>query len=72
MKPFTRFICLFYRFAEAMTEAKAVDQILDSGDVPDEYSETNKPFLGVPFTTKEAMAIKGNLGYEENTKVKYF
>lgn len=51
------------RFEEALAEAKEVDDILARDDIPDEYSEENKPFLGVPVTTKEATSIKGNSFY---------
>ncbi|XP_070568542.1 fatty-acid amide hydrolase 2-A-like [Ptychodera flava] len=47
------------RFDEALDEAKAVDAILDSENIPDKYSEENAPYLGVPFTVKEAFAVKG-------------
>ncbi|XP_077977656.1 fatty-acid amide hydrolase 2-like [Glandiceps talaboti] len=47
------------RFDEAMQEAKEIDSVLDSGSVPDKYSQTNAPFLGIPFTAKEAFAITG-------------
>jgi len=49
------------RFKEAAAEAIKVDELLDSGTIPDEYSELNAPFLGVPFTTKEAISIAGLL-----------
>ena len=52
---------LFLSYIEAITEAKAVDKLLASGELDDEHSETNKPFLGVPFTAKEAMAVTGAL-----------
>jgi len=47
------------RFDEARREAAEVDHILDSGDIPDNLSEQNAPFLGVPITTKEAISIAG-------------
>ena len=47
------------RFEDAVKEAEEIDRILDSGDVPDKYSETNAPFLGIPFTAKEAFGVVG-------------
>ncbi|XP_046990282.1 fatty-acid amide hydrolase 2 isoform X1 [Schistocerca americana] len=47
------------RFEEALTEAKEVDKILCSETASD--VEQNKPFLGVPFTTKDSTACKGLL-----------
>ena len=52
-----------YSFIGAIEEAKAIDKLLDTEELDDAYSETNKPFLGVPFTAKEAMAITGCLFY---------
>ena len=49
------------RFDEALEEAAEIDQILDSGDVPERYSVDRAPFLGVPLTTKEAISIKGKV-----------
>jgi len=49
------------RFDDALKEAAEVDRILDSGSVPDSWSETSAPFLGVPITTKEAISIAGNV-----------
>ncbi|XP_071801466.1 fatty-acid amide hydrolase 2-like isoform X2 [Asterias amurensis] len=46
-----------YRFNEALDEAEHIDEMLDSGDVPDRYSEKNAPFLGVPLTVKEAFSV---------------
>ena len=45
------------RFAEAIEEARRVDKMLDS----EESSGLDAPFLGVPFTAKEAVAIEGKL-----------
>ncbi len=47
------------RFNEALEEAKKIDEILDSGDVPNKYSEKNAPYLGVPLSVKEAFAVVG-------------
>ena len=47
------------RFSEALSEASKVDDMLDSDELPDEYSEDNAPLLGIPFTAKEAFGIVG-------------
>lgn len=47
------------RYAEALKEAEAVDEILDSKKGTGKYSPVNAPFLGVPLSSKEAFAIKG-------------
>lgn len=47
------------RFEDARKDAAKVDRILDSGSVPEELSEQNAPYLGVPFTTKEAISVAG-------------
>ena len=48
------------RFEEARKEAAELDRVLDSGNLPEELSEQNAPYLGVPFTAKEAVSIAGN------------
>jgi len=47
------------RFEDARKDAAEVDRVLDSGSVPDGLSEQNAPYLGVPFTAKEALSIAG-------------
>ncbi|XP_028158194.1 fatty-acid amide hydrolase 2-like [Ostrinia furnacalis] len=44
------------RYEDALAEAREVDQRIAMG-ITDDFFE--KPFLGVPFTTKESSAIKG-------------
>ena len=48
------------RFEDARKEASELDHVLDSGNLPEELSEENAPYLGVPFTTKEAFSVTGN------------
>jgi len=50
------------RFQAAQEEAAEVDRVLDSGSLPEELSEQNAPYLGVPVTTKEALEVAGNVG----------
>lgn len=46
------------RFEDALVEAKQLDERIGNGAIsPEEFAE--KPFLGVPFTTKETSACKG-------------
>ena len=47
------------RFDAALKEARDIDQILASDNIPEKYSEKQAPFLGVPMTTKEAIWIEG-------------
>ena len=47
------------RFEDALKEARDIDKILDSEHIDDAYSQQNAPFLGVPFTAKEAFGFKG-------------
>lgn len=46
------------RFEDARKEAREVDKLIDSGTIPEEDLKRTKPFLGVPFTTKDCIAIK--------------
>ncbi|KAL3272640.1 hypothetical protein HHI36_014105 [Cryptolaemus montrouzieri] len=46
------------RFQEAIEEAKKIDKEIEIGDITDlDFKE--KPFLGVPFTSKESTAAEG-------------
>ncbi|KAM7307336.1 fatty-acid amide hydrolase 2-A [Ixodes scapularis] len=49
------------RFEEAMDEARAADRLVASGEVSREQLAREKPFLGVPLTTKDCYAVKGML-----------
>jgi fatty acid amide hydrolase 2 len=47
-------------FMDALDEAKNIDDILFRGEISaNEFKE--KPFLGVPFTTKDSTAVGGKL-----------
>ncbi|CAG9816000.1 unnamed protein product [Phaedon cochleariae] len=48
-----------HRFEEAKKEARKVDELIESGLVPEEKLAKDKPFLGVPFSTKDCIPIKG-------------
>ncbi|CAH2229051.1 jg17293 [Pararge aegeria aegeria] len=47
------------RFELALKEAKDADDLIKSGSLSIEYLEKEKPFLGVPFTTKDSIGVKG-------------
>ncbi|XP_064116184.1 fatty-acid amide hydrolase 2-like isoform X1 [Macrobrachium nipponense] len=47
------------RFEDAITEAKAVDELIRSGHMSEEELAAKKPFLGVPFTIKDSFRVKG-------------
>jgi fatty acid amide hydrolase 2 len=49
------------RFELALKEAREADDLIRSGSLTPEKLEKEKPFLGVPFTTKDCMAVKGKL-----------
>lgn len=49
------------RFEEALEEAKKVDALIESGTKTKEELEAETPLLGVPFTTKDCIAVKGLL-----------
>lgn len=45
---------------EALNEAKSIDMRIESGLVTeDEFNA--KPFLGIPFTTKDSTSVQGKL-----------
>ncbi|CAL4077129.1 unnamed protein product, partial [Meganyctiphanes norvegica] len=45
------------RFTEALKEAEAADQLIKMSSI--ETLAQTKPFLGVPFSTKDILAVKG-------------
>ena len=47
-------------FIEALDEAQAIDERISKGLISEEEF-TQKPFLGVPFTTKDSTAVSGKL-----------
>ncbi len=42
-------------------EAAEVDRILAMDKIPEDYSEENKPLLGIPFSCKESIFVKSSL-----------
>ena len=47
-----------FRFDQALLEAKAVDEEIEACENPDDFL-SKKPFLGVPFTTKDCFEVTG-------------
>lgn len=47
------------RFEDALEDARQVDKLINSGKFTVEEIEKETPFLGVPFTTKDCISIKG-------------
>lgn len=47
------------RFDDARKDAQKVDEIIKNGTIPRDVLEREKPFFGVPFTTKDCIAVKG-------------
>lgn len=47
------------RFAEALADADKVDEFLSTVNMNEETIEKQTPFLGVPFTVKESVGVKG-------------
>lgn len=46
-------------YDEAIEEAKHVDEILSSETIDEKFSVKNAPLLGVPFSCKECISVKG-------------
>lgn len=47
------------RFDLALKEAKEADELIRSGSKTAEQLEKDQPFLGVPFSTKDCLAVRG-------------
>ncbi|XP_075546554.1 fatty-acid amide hydrolase 2-A-like [Dermacentor variabilis] len=47
------------RFEEALEDAKEVDRLVASGNMSASQMSKEKPLLGLPFTAKNSIAIKG-------------
>lgn len=50
-------------FELALQEAQKIDKMIQSGVKDPATLETETPFLGVPFTTKESMSVKGIIDF---------
>lgn len=51
--------CVDERFEEAVSDARSVDKIIRSGNMSEEQLATELPLLGVPFSCKEMIGVKG-------------
>ncbi|GBO28661.1 Fatty-acid amide hydrolase 2, partial [Araneus ventricosus] len=49
------------RGAEALAEARSIDELISSGEKSEKDMEREMPLLGVPFTVKEAISVAGLL-----------
>lgn len=49
------------RFELALKEAREADDLVRSGLKSPTQLEEEKPFLGVPFTTKDCIGVKGTM-----------
>lgn len=61
------------RFDQAIEEAIQADKFVSIHQADDKYLEINAPFLGVPFSCKESIAVKGmsnNSGFVSRKKIK--
>ena len=47
------------RYDEAMKEAAEVDRLIDNGSKSEAQLASDTPLLGVPFTCKESIGVKG-------------
>lgn len=47
------------RFDDALKDARGVDKLIESGIKTEEEIAKETPFLGVPFTTKDSIQVKG-------------
>lgn len=54
------------RFELALKEAKETDEFIANTTLSNDELKEQKPFLGVPFTSKESTSSKGNSHLEIN------
>ncbi|KAH8025251.1 hypothetical protein HPB51_005602 [Rhipicephalus microplus] len=54
------------RFEEALKDAAEVDKLVASGSMSASQMIEEKPLLGLPFTSKNSIAIRGYLAIPEN------
>lgn len=63
------------RFDDALQEAENVDKLIASDEFTADQLRENKPFLGVPISTKDCIGVKdmlqtGGLWIRRNTRAK--
>lgn len=49
------------RFKDALEEAKEADALVASGSISRQQMAKEKPLLGVPFTVKVLLTVKGKI-----------
>lgn len=49
------------RYADALAEAAAADRMIESGEFSEADLKRDHPYLGVPISTKDCLAVKGLL-----------
>lgn len=52
-----------FRFEKALSEAKKIDELIASNFKTEEEMERETPFLGIPFSVKELLAVEGKEKY---------
>ena len=53
--------CVGERFEEALADARAVDDMLAKGTMTEQQLANELPLLGVPFSCKEIIGVKGKI-----------
>lgn len=48
-----------FRYDKALAEAQRIDELIASNYKTEEEMERETPFLGVPFSVKEMLAVEG-------------
>lgn len=61
--------CLDHRFDEAVKDAKEIDIFISSGTKSEADIEQDTPLLGVPFSVKEFIGVKGKKELNNKSKV---
>lgn len=51
--------CVDERFEEALADARGVDNMIETGSMSEQQLATELPLLGVPFSCKEMIGVKG-------------
>lgn len=60
------------RFKDALEEAKEADALVASGSMTRQQLAKEKPLLGVPFTVKVLLTVKGKLCIFHQCIINYF
>lgn len=51
--------CVDERFEQALADARDVDDMIKTGNMSKQQLATEMPLLGVPFSCKEMIGVKG-------------